>query len=367
MKKDSTNKKEYKIVKILTIFIIVLIIILFIKINKEKINLKTIIFNKKEIEKISNINNEEIITENETKESSKYDFIEIKNNRYYYNQLNDNAKIIYNEIEKNLMNMVTGKYEIKLDSKVAEILKLLNGEEQLNINFQSAWDALSLDRVDLFFIDISKINLSIKKTKYGRNVSYVLNIIPKDEKGYLVDNFKNEEEVKKALIKTKKNRDDIIYKIKEKKEYDKILYVHDWIIENVKYSSDLKNINSYSIYGALIEKSAVCEGYAKALKYIYDELEMPCILISGKVTNSEGITENHEWNYVEIDEKWYAIDSTWDDPIMKNGGYKTNDIKHRYFLQGQSQMNKNHKSNGKITPQGQEFTYPKLEINRYKK
>ena len=75
------------------------------------------------------------------------------------------------------------------------------------------------------------------------------------------------------------------------------------------------------IYGTLINQKAVCEGYAKAFKYIMDELEIPCILVCGTATNSVGVTENHAWNYVQIDGIWYAVDVTWDDPVPDLGEY----------------------------------------------
>ena len=143
--------------------------------------------------------------------------------------------------------------------------------------------------------------------------------------------------------------------------------MHDWIIENLEYSLDIQNENVYNLYGALIDRVAVCEGYAEALKYALDALEIPCILVSGTATNSNGTTESHAWNYVQIEGRWYAVDTTWDDPVVKGYGYISNSTKHKYFLQGAKTMNENHTTKGKFTETGQEFTYPELEKNAYQK
>lgn len=49
-------------------------------------------------------------------------------------------------------------------------------------------------------------------------------------------------------------------------------------------------------------------------------MNIPCIIVIGKATNTKGQTENHAWNYVQINEKWYAVDCTWDDPVIVGNG-----------------------------------------------
>ena len=89
--------------------------------------------------------------------------------------------------------------------------------------------------------------------------------------------------------------------------------------------------------------------------------------VSGTATNSEGKTERHEWNYVQLYGKWYGIDPTWDDPVIKGTGYVSDSIKHRYFLVGSNEMNKNHFPNGQMTESGKKFVYPTIETEKYGK
>ena len=95
-----------------------------------------------------------------------------------------------------------------------------------------------------------------------------------------------------------------------------ILFIHDYLINNIDYDSSYQAVGTYSIYGALIEKKCVCEGYAKAFKYLLNSVGYECELLQGTATNSSGQTENHAWNAVKLNGIWYEIDTTWDDPII---------------------------------------------------
>lgn len=380
MGNSAKEKRQYIIINILLILIVLLLGIYIYKIiqsNKQGIKLgyeqgvsivqqlqeKSINIEKNEAENQDTL---VIPSEDDSNYSGEYNFNIIVNNKYYYNQLDDIAKIIYDSIEDNLANMTSGNYEIKLSSQISNILYETDGEQQLDSSFQSAWDALMLDRTDTFFIDVTKVNLKIKKTTYGSKVTYALSISPENSSGYLANGMDNKKMVHTTLNEIKAQRDSIINRINGT-DYNKILQIHDWIVDNLEYEKNVTNNNVYNLYGALIEKSAVCEGYAEALKYILDEAGIPCVLVSGTATNSEETTERHEWNYVQLYGKWYAVDSTWDDPIIKGMGYVSNSVKHRYFLAGSNEMNKNHFLNGQMTANGQKFVYPTIESSSFGK
>lgn len=105
---------------------------------------------------------------------------------------------------------------------------------------------------------------------------------------------------------------------------EKIKIIHDYIIDNTEYDK-LKNndINddtykSETSYGALIEGFATCNGYSDAMAIFLDKLNV----INYKISNDE-----HIWNLVYLDGKWYHLDLTWDDPISD-----TNVNRDTYFL-----------------------------------
>lgn len=379
MENSAKEKRQYIIINALLISIVLLLGIYIYKVvqsNKQQIKLGyehgvNVVQQLQDeyinVEKIETTENQDtMIVPIIDSYSGEYNFNVVTNNKYYYNQLDNTAKLIYDTIESNLSNMTSGNYEIKLSSQIADVLYEDYGENKLDTSFQSAWDALMLDRVDTFFIDVTKVNLKMRKTTCGKKVTYALSIAPADSNGYLANGLESKEKVDNILNEIKETRDNIVKRLNGI-DYNKIMHAHDWIINNLQYEQNITNNNVYNLYGALIEKSAVCEGYAEALKYILDEVNIPCVLVSGTATNSEGKTERHEWNYVQLYGKWYAIDSTWDDPVVKGTGYVSDSIKHRYFLVGSNEMNKNHFPNGQMTESGQKFVYPTIEIEKYGK
>ena len=93
-----------------------------------------------------------------------------------------------------------------------------------------------------------------------------------------------------------------------------------------------------------------------------DNMGIPCVLVIGKGTNSKGETENHAWNYVSLNGVWYAIDTTWDDPVVEGGGKSSQRSKYKYFLKGSNTFNKDHVPSGNFTPNGKTFSYPQLNM-----
>ena len=73
--------------------------------------------------------------------------------KYYYNQLDEYGKIIYDGFDQNKENMKSGTYTIDFDTRFNDLLNTPGGENTLNIAFQSAWNAYTYDNMDLFYID----------------------------------------------------------------------------------------------------------------------------------------------------------------------------------------------------------------------
>lgn len=96
---------------------------------------------------------------------------------------------------------------------------------------------------------------------------------------------------------------------------EKIKIIHDYIIDNTEYdklkyeNKDDTTYKSNTAYGVLIEGYGTCNGYADAMAIFLDKLN----IINYKISNDE-----HIWNLVYLDGKWYHLDLTWDDPISEN-------------------------------------------------
>ncbi|MCD7727308.1 MAG: hypothetical protein LUH57_03060 [Ruminococcus sp.] len=99
-------------------------------------------------------------------------------------------------------------------------------------------------------------------------------------------------------------------------DYDKLLYFHDEIISYCSY--DLTGDNIRSAYGCLVEGSASCEGYSKALLELCDQAGIDCVIVTGSAS-SNSQTIKHMWNKVRISGRWYNVDLSWDDSGSGSG------------------------------------------------
>ena len=290
----------------------------------------------------------------------------IQNNnssRYYYDQLDDYGKIIYDGFANNKENMKSGTYTIDFGTEFSDLLNTENGEKILNEAFQSAWNAYTYDNMDVFYIDVEKLTLTTRSLT-ALSIHNV-EISNGSNSSYLKENFQNQSVLIEKLDLLETIKKEIDRQLEGFSDYDKIREVHNWLIDNIEYDVNLNADEPYSISGALTEGKAVCEGYSRSFKYIMDELEIRCVLVSGTGTNSNGETESHAWNYVQLDGNWYAVDVTWDDPIIVGNGYVAEDTHYRHFLRGQNTFGETHQPDGYLSQNSMEFTFPTLSEEDY--
>lgn len=288
-------------------------------------------------------------------------------NHYYYSQLDDVGKTIYKGLENNIENMKSGTYKIDFGTKFNTLLKSDKGEEKLNISFQSAWNAFTYDYPGIFYIDVTKVILTTHTTTIGMFETHKVSVSNDKGKNYFVEGITSEAEARKREVYIQNIRDKIVESLQGYSTYEQVKYLHDWIIDNCEYDITYQEKDIHNVYGALNNHKVVCEGYARTFKYILDGLGIENVLVSGTATNSSGTTESHAWNYVKLDGKWYGVDVTWDDPIIKGGGKLTNKLRYQYFLKGSDEFFKNHMEDGKLSENSIAFTFPTLEKKNYKK
>lgn len=134
--------------------------------------------------------------------------------------------------------------------------------------------------------------------------------------------------------------------------YDTVRYLNDWLAKNNEYNSDLENgaANCWECISALVGREGtegpVCEGYARAMKVLCDAAAIPCVLVSGHAqASAEDSGEGHMWNYVQLEDAWYGVDVTWNDPRVQNpdGSYVTGKVSghetEEYLLVGAETVN----------------------------
>lgn len=287
------------------------------------------------------------------------------NNAYYYEQLDSTGKTIYDALLNNVENLKKENYVIDFSTKFNDLLNTSTGEYKLNRAFQSALDSFSYDHPELFYIDFGSFILQTNTFALGPIKEYKVKIVPKDNKNYLNNTFNSEYKVNSAITKIENIKTGIINNISNKDIYNQILDIHDFLVSSLEYDKTISKPNIHNIYGAFIEQEVVCEGYAKAFKYLLDNLDIECILVSGTAINSSNQEESHMWNYVKLGDSWYGVDVTWDDPIIIGGNGNTS-IKHNYFLKRNATFNTTHIPSGKITDRGMLFSLPTLSDTNYK-
>ena len=94
-------------------------------------------------------------------------------------------------------------------------------------------------------------------------------------------------------------------------DYEQVKMIYDYICANVSY--DWKNLNDnaytlkYTAYAALINGTAVCQGYANLFYRMALGLD-----IDNRIVVGFGGGAYHAWNLVDMGDKYYYVDSTWD-------------------------------------------------------
>ena len=292
------------------------------------------------------------------------DYSNVEVDNYFYNQLDEKSRIIYRAFESNKEQMKTGTYQIELGTSFSDVLSQSNGQEKLGEYYQSAIEAYTYDNAEVFYLSPKKMYLNIETTTKNGDSTYNVYINSGDQANYLADEFNSKSEIDQAISQIEQVKNQILQN-KTGNTLEDIKMVHDYLVDTITYDSTLSKQNIYNIYGALIGKESVCEGYARAFKYLLDELGIPCVLVIGTGTNSQGQTENHAWNYVQLNGTWYAVDATWDDPVVVGGGTASEESKYKYFLVGADVMNQDHQPSGQFTEGGKTFSYPNLSNTSY--
>lgn len=140
-------------------------------------------------------------------------------------------------------------------------------------------------------------------------------------------------------------------KLSDKTEEERVRAIHDLLASKVIYDRNNIDTNTigkseeykyaHSILGVMLNKKAVCEGIAKAFKYLLNAIDIGCIVVTGSAAHSSlpisGTEIDHAWNLVKIEGDNYYTDVTWDIAELYN-----NHISHDYYNLTEFQIRKDH-------------------------
>ena len=123
-------------------------------------------------------------------------------------------------------------------------------------------------------------------------------------------------------------------------DYNKIKTIHDYIILKSSYALDSSSSPETAVWahnytGIVLYGKGVCEAYSELFSLLCRHNNLYPITVTG-IGKANGSQDNHEWNYVMLEDKWYGMDVTWDDTAMTNDyflcGSDVLDLDHGPFL-----------------------------------
>lgn len=184
--------------------------------------------------------------------------------------------------------------------------------------FQNVLEAVRCEQLMLFYLQSREGDYNYSAQTVDMTFSYKYSI----------------KEINIMLMETEAAAEEIIALTDDSmSDYEKLKIFHDYLALNVE--SDTEDSQADSIYGALVKKKALCEGYAKAFSYLCNIAGIENIIVTGYTDVS------HMWNMVKLEDKWYHVDVGWDKPIEALSERYPDMVLYQYFLAEDSVMENN--------------------------
>ena len=202
-------------------------------------------------------------------------------------------------------------------------------------DYLAVYQQIYNDEINMFFID-PKIQYSIQSSTKTVASAVLIYKHGTTEITRMEDAI--DEEVNKILSGITPNMS----------QYDIVKYFHDYICENVVYDDEADNCNN--IYGAFVNKRALCQGMAKAFSYLCGKVGIETLTVTG---DADGIA--HMWNMVKIGGDWYHIDPTYDNADSPTYGRY---VRYDYFCLDDDTIY------SKRNIYDQDYEYPKASATR---
>lgn len=249
-------------------------------------------------------------------------------NKFYYEKLSEKEKFIY-------LNIANSVEKLAIDVDVKQ--RKTNKENNIAQDINNAMEAFCDDNPEVFYL-LNTYNIEIKNYIIINTINIKLSYIA------------NKENIEEMKIKFENKINQITDKYIESgmTDYQKELIVHDYIASATTYYKYKKieeiPFAKHNAYDALINKSAVCDGFSKAFQVIMNRQNIECISLSGTLEDVA-----HAWNIITIEGKTYHTDVTSDK-------YKSRDnddfgVNHAYFNVTDKDISETHTINRpKIIP-----------------
>ena len=171
----------------------------------------------------------------------------------------------------------------------------LNGADRQD--FDIALEAYLFDNPQVFWLDTQG---AYSYYQDSENLEVELNFVFQDEElAAAKQTFKDA--VEKVLSLAPDDADDLETEV----------YFNDYLVEHCQY--DAQGDMCHTAYGALVDGSAVCDGYSYAFQLLCNKSGIECTVIEGNSDFNQDDDLSHMWNCVKLDDNWYHVDVTWND------------------------------------------------------
>lgn len=272
---------------------------------------------------------------------------------YYYTRLTAKEQGFYRLFRDNTDSMQTGRAVIGMMPLASEKEweawvdgGKWNDDAPAANEFYTAEGAFLSDHPGAFYLDPNRIYVS--STTMDDSITDMTLEPEKNGETYLTGGLQSAEDVGASLRKLNDAVNVVANRAKKQKNvYQEIRFIHNYLIDNVTYEETAEKDFIHTAYGALVNKSAVCDGYAFGMKMVLDRLGIPCVVVNGdsiaydtrkhgaKWAGEHRADEYHAWNEVMLNGKWYALDTTWsdaDEPVWALPESPAE--RYEYFLKG---------------------------------
>ena len=255
------------------------------------------------------------------------------NQPLYYTHLTDEQKQIYRYMKTAADKMIEGYFSIGASSS----------EDERFSDIAISYRALLCDCPEMFWLSSSYVvstdGSAIAFSYADEDIDYIMTPEQKNAA---------QGEIESIIDKI------VSYANTLSTNFEKELFFHDWLCKSIKYV-DSKKESDHTVYGAFIERSAVCEGYSRAMQILCRRVNIPCMVVYGS-----SFGNSHMWNIINPGDGWYHLDVTWDDDE------KYNYIRHAYFNVNDSEFFKDHEIFEQVDPDENYFSGDEFNIYNYK-
>jgi len=226
-------------------------------------------------------------------------------NEKFYNQLSNAEKLVYDCLYEH-------SYQEKPETEFQEVIE--KRIDKSKVNMERVMTSLVFDNPQLWWIESYAITLKngyrdISEYEVMEITLLTANLMTNDSP------FKfTSEEIFEMNKEIEMEAELLLYQINLlgiHSKYGLLKFIHDYIIRNTVYDDSSPGY-THTIYGPLVKHKGLCSGYSETMKFIASFFGVNVVIARSL---------SHEWNFVRINNKWYYIDVTWDDPAISQALY----------------------------------------------